>query len=610
MKNNNNKKISYANPSYRPSGYSVNGESEAKDVEYFKYDASGNIWYDKHNKVVYKNSELGLPLKITTFTSMPSNITLEDVDKEKNFANVESVVDVTYDEAGNRLWYSVDNRVRDEKWIEVTLPGIGVFKSQDVDAANPAYELVRQDLVAGAYRDASGKAHFPVLDAQGSVRGYVTKSGLESAYDYYPYGTVVEVSPNAGDDNKRWQSKEFDNEHGKYYFGSRYFDPFFGMWMSPDPAGQFANPYSYGGDPVNFVDPNGEEAITAGVLVTAAVVGAIIGGSTAIYQCSKYGAGSCAVAVPQAIMVGAAAGAAGAAAGGAVGGMAAGAGEGAIGGGFAGGAAGSATSYIGNGLFTGDMSFGEGFRQTMIGGFSGAISGGVGSSLELSETAWGWGGRTGGELLGSAASSVFNTAISGGGNFWDYLSNMGQSMAMGLTSSILTGYLDSYFNKKERYDYTDVNEAGLQVGDVLAFGVEDGYGLKNWAISRSIMTLSGEPYSHIAVVDADFYKGQYVLGIREATGDGTNQFTPLNVIKNNPKHAYNNRKFKILGDKLLNRTYTKADNGTYGLVKANCAIQGTNWTNMPYRNNPGAFARMMLNQSIYYNSASLRSILW
>ena len=198
---------------------------------------------------------------------MPSNITLEDVNSEKAFSNVEYVVDIAYDEAGNRLWYSVDNRVRNEKWTEVTLAGVGVFKSQDADAANPTYNFVRQDLVAGAYRDASGKAHFPVLDAQGSVRGYVTKSGLESAYDYYPYGTVVEVSPNAGDDNKRWQDKEFDNEHGKYYFGSRYFDPFFGMWISPDPAGQFANPYSYGGDPLNYIDPTGMWALGLGLVV-------------------------------------------------------------------------------------------------------------------------------------------------------------------------------------------------------------------------------------------------------------------------------------------------------------------------------------------------------
>ena len=49
----------------------------------------------------------------------------------------------------------------------------------------------------------------------------------------------------------------YDGEHGKYYFGARYFDPFFGMWMSPDPAGQFANPYTYGGDPINLNDPTG-----------------------------------------------------------------------------------------------------------------------------------------------------------------------------------------------------------------------------------------------------------------------------------------------------------------------------------------------------------------
>lgn len=51
---------------------------------------------------------------------------------------------------------------------------------------------------------------------------------------------------------------ELDDETQLNYFGARYFDPFFGLWMSPNPAGQFANPYGYGGDPVNFVDPNGE----------------------------------------------------------------------------------------------------------------------------------------------------------------------------------------------------------------------------------------------------------------------------------------------------------------------------------------------------------------
>ena len=599
--------FAYSNPSYRPSGFSVNGESSEKNVEYFRYDASGNIWYDMHNKVVYKNSELGLPVKITKFSTMPASITLDDVNNEKMFENVESVVDIAYDEAGNRLWYSVDNKVRNENWIVVTLPGIGVFKSNNPFATTPLYELVRSDLVAGGYRDAGDNIHFPVLDAQGSVRGYMSSSGLESAYDYYPYGTIIDVSPNGGDDNRRWQDKEFDNEHSKYYFGSRYFDPFFGMWMSPDPAGQFANPYTYGGDPVNFVDPNGEEALSAGVVVTAAIVGAIIGGVSAVYQCTKYGAGSCSVAVTQGITVGAASGAAGAAAGGAVASFAAGAGEGAIGGGFAGGAAGNATSYIGNGLFTGDMSFGEGFRQTLIGGFSGAISGGVGSSLELSETRLGWAGRTGGELLGSAASSVFNTVISGGGNFWDYLSNMGQSMAMGLTSSILTGYLDSYFNKKERYDDRDILKSNPQEGDLYVWGVNDDDPhdpLGGWFKSRAIMTGSGEAYSHVGIID----KVDGRLVVREANGDGSDRLihfdTPHEI------GEYRNRAFKKLGNRSIVQPFNGLKSDDYNIWVKNCATQAGFWTGAPYRNNPGAFARMMLNQSIYYNSASLRSILW
>ncbi len=92
----------------------------------------------------------------------------------------------------------------------------------------------------------------------------------------------------------------------KIYFGARYFDPFFGMWMSPDPAAvffrevyaplkwrdfiekdilqrlngeavllkhsfrasaQFANPYTYGGDPLNYVDLYGLWSIGFGFTI-------------------------------------------------------------------------------------------------------------------------------------------------------------------------------------------------------------------------------------------------------------------------------------------------------------------------------------------------------
>ena len=108
---------------------------------------------------------------------------------------------------------------------------------------------------------------FPVKDLQGSIRGYVNKTGLKSAFGYRPYGTTIDLARYSSESDERWQGKTFDGEHGKYYFGARYYDSFFGMWMSPDPAGQFANPYSYGGDPLNYIDPTGMWAIGLGLVI-------------------------------------------------------------------------------------------------------------------------------------------------------------------------------------------------------------------------------------------------------------------------------------------------------------------------------------------------------
>ena len=46
-----------------------------------------------------------------------------------------------------------------------------------------------------------------------------------------------------------------------HLIGARWYDPELGMFLSPDPAGQYANPYSYtDGNAINRVDPNGEKA--------------------------------------------------------------------------------------------------------------------------------------------------------------------------------------------------------------------------------------------------------------------------------------------------------------------------------------------------------------
>ena len=110
--------------------------------------------------------------------------------------------------------------------------------------------------------------------------GAGTPGGLLAAYDYRSFGEQITMtSPSAGKVTENFTGKEKDDETQLDYFGARYLDPMLGMWISVDPARQFASPYLYAGNgvnPVNVIDPDGNAAyinikgnnITATVPVT------------------------------------------------------------------------------------------------------------------------------------------------------------------------------------------------------------------------------------------------------------------------------------------------------------------------------------------------------
>jgi len=82
---------------------------------------------------------------------------------------------------------------------------------------------------------------------------------------------------------KTFTGKELDEETGRYYFGARYYDAALGRWSVTDPAGQFASPYAYAGNPVSYVDPDGEFVLP---VLAAMAYGATIGAtvSTVTYS--------------------------------------------------------------------------------------------------------------------------------------------------------------------------------------------------------------------------------------------------------------------------------------------------------------------------------------
>ena len=112
--------------------------------------------------------------------------------------------------------------------------------------------------------------------------------------EYTPYGeTWVEKTQNTGLEflPYRFTGKEIDEETGLYYYGARYLDPKYSMWISTDPAlGEYipkapineeakrynqnlpgmcgvfntvnGNLYHYAGNnPVRYIDPDGREII-------------------------------------------------------------------------------------------------------------------------------------------------------------------------------------------------------------------------------------------------------------------------------------------------------------------------------------------------------------
>lgn len=228
------------------------------------------------------------------------------------------------------------------------------------------------------YQEEYYKQYFYHSDHLGSASLISDYKGDEyQRIEYTPYGeTWVEKTNNTGLEflPYKFTAKELDEETGLYYYGARYLDPKYSLWISTDPAlGEYLgqsgkgeggiynsanlNLYHYANNnPVKYTDPDGNWVH----VVVGAAIGATIGGITTAF------AGGSARQI------------AAAAVGGAVtGGMAAATCGASLGAQIAGSAMAGTAGYCAEKLVAGEPGTVGGMVQAAAGGATGAMLGAV-----------------------------------------------------------------------------------------------------------------------------------------------------------------------------------------------------------------------------------------
>ncbi len=102
-------------------------------------------------------------------------------------------------------------------------------------------------------------------DHLGTIRATIAEDGsCLSAQDYYPFGSFIEGRVVDNSDNLgkiKFTGKERDKESGLDYFGARYYDSKYVLWMSVDPMASSRpglSPYNYcQNNPIARIDPTG-----------------------------------------------------------------------------------------------------------------------------------------------------------------------------------------------------------------------------------------------------------------------------------------------------------------------------------------------------------------
>ena len=166
---------------------------------------------------------------------------LIQVQQENAEGNMATINTFTYDDS----WRRIKKTVAEGDTTLYITPAHIMTRKQSGQTTTTQYIHGAQGIIASLSQEKGIRYLHP--DHIGSTTLKTDESGKETnRIIYSAYGRVDQKISKAADDVRfKFTGKEFDSESELYYYGARYYDPDLKVFTTPDPKGQFDNPYIY-----------------------------------------------------------------------------------------------------------------------------------------------------------------------------------------------------------------------------------------------------------------------------------------------------------------------------------------------------------------------------
>ncbi len=209
--------------------------------------------YDRFGNMIQKQTSTGSTIQETHDFSYDSGNNIKRIDMGSG-----EYLGFSYDAGGQRISKTYGDNAVSQIYKRVYVNG---FYDENITSSGTDRNRHISDgqyIVASINNNDSDSIIYYTQNNIGSTVNTTNKDGLiDSEYLYTPYGESWVTKENV-EIERKFTGQVMDKESGLYYYNARYYDPDTARFLTPDPAMDGVNHYTYvNGNPIKYNDPTG-----------------------------------------------------------------------------------------------------------------------------------------------------------------------------------------------------------------------------------------------------------------------------------------------------------------------------------------------------------------